>query len=93
MQESDLPINWYRLTRFERTKIIGTRATQLQAGSPPHLELSDEPNAGTVNAYIRLAEAELEAGKLAYIRVERTLPDGTRVQFAVGPGGRLTSGS
>ena len=60
-----------KLTRFERARIIGTRALQIALGAPMLVEIDDK----TINP-IDLAIRELEAGILP-ITIKRKLPDGT----------------
>lgn len=61
-----------RLTKYEKTNIIGLRATQIQAGSKPliNLKLLREITP------ISIAEEELKQRKLDFLKVKRTLPSG-----------------
>lgn len=59
-----------KITRFEKTRIIGTRATQLSNNAPPLL-----PLAGEIDPIV-IATKEFEAGVLK-IYVIRKFPDGT----------------
>lgn len=59
------------LTQFERTKIIGSRATQLAGGARPFI-----PVPSHVSDVVEIARMELEARKLPFI-VMRPMPDGT----------------
>ena len=59
-----------RLTRFERSRVIGNRALQLSMGAPPLIEL---PNNTTDP--ILIAEFELQNAALP-ITIERRLPRG-----------------
>lgn len=58
------------LTLYERTKILGLRASQLAQGAPPFIEVPPY----LTNVY-EIALAELEAKRLPYI-VKRPLPNG-----------------
>jgi len=60
-----------QLTRFERARIVGSRALQIAMGAP----ILVEPSAASSNP-IDIALRELESGILP-ITVRRTLPDGT----------------
>lgn len=59
------------LTLYEKTKILGLRASQLAQGAPPFIEVPEY----LTNVY-EIAMAELEEKRLPYI-VKRPLPDGT----------------
>lgn len=59
------------LTMYEKTKILGLRASQLAQGAPPFIDVPEY----LTNVY-EIALAELEAKRLPYI-VKRPLPDGT----------------
>jgi len=60
-----------QLTRFERARIVGSRALQIAMGAP----ILVEPSVASSNP-IDIALQELESGILP-ITVRRTLPDGT----------------
>ena len=62
-----IPIGPPRLTEFEKAKIIGIRAVQIQMGSP----LFVDP--GEVRDPILIAEKELLSGVLP-LSIRRTLP-------------------
>jgi len=53
-------------TRFERARIIGSRALQISRGAPPLIETEKKDP-------IRIAEAEFEAGKIP-LDVKRKMP-------------------
>ena len=57
-----------RLTKFERIRIIATRAQQIAAGSPLFLDENEIPP--DLTDPIELAKLELEKGKLP-IAIER----------------------
>lgn len=60
------------LTKYERVKIIGLRAEQLQRGASPYVDFD-------AKAFdpIEIANKELEARKLPFM-VARTLPNGEK---------------
>ncbi|MEM3833181.1 MAG: DNA-directed RNA polymerase subunit K [Thermoprotei archaeon] len=59
-----------RLTRFEKARILGARATQLAMGAPPLVEVP--PN---VKNPLDIAKLELEKGVLPLV-IKRKLPNG-----------------
>ena len=59
-----------KLTRFEKARIIGTRALQLSYGAPPFLPIKEN-----VKDPIVIAMEELES-KALQISIKRSLPDG-----------------
>ncbi len=60
-----------RLTKYERSKILGARAIQISMGSPLMInDLHGETDP------IKIAELELRQRKIPMI-IKRTLPDGT----------------
>lgn len=59
------------LTMYERTKILGFRASQLAKGAPPYIDVPDY-----MSSSYDIARAELDAKRLPFI-VKRPLPDGT----------------
>lgn len=61
--------NKYVLTKYDMTKIIGTRASQLDKGATPMIDIT-----GLDNAYI-IAEKEFEMKKIPFY-ITRTLPTG-----------------
>lgn len=65
------------LTRFERARVIGTRATQLSHGAPPQIKVPD----GLIDS-MKIAEIELENGQIPFI-IRRPLPDGTSEYWPV----------
>jgi len=58
------------LTKFEKARIVGTRALQLSQGAPPFINVPKGVTAG-----ISLAMEELESGVLP-ITIRRVLPNG-----------------
>ncbi len=65
------------LTRFERARVIGTRATQLSHGAPPQINVPD----GLIDS-MKIAEIELENRQIPFI-IRRPLPDGTSEYWPV----------
>lgn len=61
-----------RLTKYERANIIGLRATQIQAGSTPFINVK---NLREITP-IQIAEEELKQNKLNFFKIKRTLPSG-----------------
>lgn len=59
-----------RLTKFETTKIIGTRAEQIARGATPNVDTT-----GLMDP-IEIAKLELKEHKIPMV-LERPLPDGT----------------
>ena len=57
------------LTKYEKTKILGLRAKQINQGSQPYIELKNK----IIEGYL-IAELELRAKKIPFI-VRRPLPD------------------
>ena len=62
-----IPIGPPRLTDFEKAKIIGIRAIQIQMGSPLFIDPGNERDP------IKIAEMELLSGRLP-LSIKRTLP-------------------
>ncbi len=58
------------MTKYERTRIIGTRATQIAMGATPTVECADETDP------LRIAEKELKAFRVPLV-IRRYLPDGS----------------
>lgn len=58
------------MTKYEKTKVVGLRAEQLQRGATPYVEFDK-------HAFdpIKIAEDELKAHKLPFM-LKRTLPNG-----------------
>jgi DNA-directed RNA polymerase I, II, and III subunit RPABC2 len=59
------------LTKYEKVRIIGTRAEQLENGAPPVIDIGD------MTSSIEIAEKELEERKLPMI-VIRNMPNGEK---------------
>jgi len=70
-EEKEISIGPPRLTRFEKARIVGSRALQIAMGAPILIEAS-----ATLSNPIDIALRELESGILP-ITIRRTLPDGT----------------
>lgn len=65
-----------RMTEFEKTRIIGLRATQISNGSPVQVNVENEINP------MRIARKELRAGKINMI-IARPYPNGEIKEIAV----------
>lgn len=65
------------LTKYERARILGTRALQLSKNAPPMVL----PDSGETDPY-KLAEYELSQGKIPFI-IRRYLPDHTYEDWKV----------
>ena len=65
------------LTKYERARILGTRALQLSKNAPPMVM----PDSGETDPY-KLAEYELSQGKIPFI-IRRYLPDHTYEDWKV----------
>lgn len=65
------------LTKYERARILGTRALQLSKNAPPMVM----PDSGETDPY-KLAEYELSRGKIPFI-IRRYLPDHTYEDWPV----------
>ena len=64
------------LTRFERARVLGTRARHINNNSPPLVDIKGETDP------LKIAEKELQAGVLPLI-VRRFLGNGTYEDFRV----------
>jgi DNA-directed RNA polymerase subunit K/omega len=60
------------LTKYERTRILGQRAKQINEGAIPYVAVPE----GVMDGYV-IAEIELKAKKIPFI-IQRPLPDGTK---------------
>ncbi|GBG34655.1 DNA-directed RNA polymerases I, II, and III subunit RPABC2 [Hondaea fermentalgiana] len=58
------------LTKYERARILGTRALQISMNAPVMVEIEGETDP------LRIAQKELQARKIPII-IRRYLPDGT----------------
>jgi len=67
-----------RLTKFERARIIGLRALQLNLGAPPLIPLGE----GEQWDPLEITLKELEMGALP-LTLRRTLPNGSFADIAV----------
>lgn len=59
-----------KLTKYERAHILGVRASQLNGGAPPFVDIEDETDS------LKIARKELEERKIPFI-VRRKFPDGS----------------
>ena len=66
----------YKLTKYEKVRILGTRATQISMGAPPTIDIT-----GLYDA-MSIAEKELE-NKCIPLIVIRKLPNGKVTQIPV----------
>lgn len=64
------------LTKFEKIRVLGTRATQISNGAPPTIDVR-----GLVTA-MDIAKRELQEGKIPLV-IQRTYPDGKIVEIPV----------
>jgi len=60
------------LTKYERTRIIGQRAKQINQGARPFIDIPD----GVIDGYI-IAEMELKEKKIPFI-IQRPMPNGSK---------------
>ena len=65
------------ITKFEQTKIIGQRATEISMGAPPLVDING------IYDPIKIAEKEYNEKKIPYI-INRMLPNGNvqHIKFA-----------
>lgn len=66
------------LTKFEKARLIGIRATQIANGANSTLE-----NTKGMHDPIKIAEEELKQGKFPIVII-RTLPNGEKIRVKVG---------
>mmetsp|Transcript_9982 Transcript_9982/g.24652 ORF Transcript_9982/g.24652 Transcript_9982/m.24652 type:complete len:140 (+) Transcript_9982:43-462(+) len=64
------------MTKYERARIIGTRALQISMNAPVMVDVGKETDP------MKIAMKELAAGKVPFI-IRRTLPNGTSEDWAV----------
>ena len=69
--ENTVSIGPSKLTRFERARIVGSRALQIAMGAPIIIEVP-----GALVGPIDIALLELDSGALP-LTIRRTLPNGT----------------
>jgi len=65
---STLPI----LTKYEKTRVLGQRAAQINSGAPSYIQIPE----GVIDGYI-IAKMELDVKKIPFI-IQRPLPNGTK---------------
>ena len=68
------------MTKYEKARILGTRALQLSMNAPPMVEVRDETDP------LKIAMLELKEGKVPIV-VRRYLPDGSYEDWPVRIGG------
>ena len=66
----------YTLTKYEKVRILSTRATQLSMGAPPTV------NIGNLTDALAIAEKELEDGVLP-LKIIRNFPNGETLEIPV----------
>ena len=66
----------FYLTKFEKIRVLGTRATQISNGAPSTVDVR-----GLLTA-IDIAKRELQEGKIPLV-VQRTYPNGKIVEIPV----------
>ena len=66
----------YRLTKYERTRILGVRADQIARGAPPTVDIT-----GLIEP-LKIAEKELREKTLPII-ISRTKPNGKVVDIKI----------
>ena len=64
------------MTKYEKVRILGTRAQQIASGAPPTVDIGNLTNA------MDIAEKELKE-KVLPILVIREFPDGTKIEIPV----------
>ena len=64
------------LTKFEKIRVLGARATQISQGAPSTVDIT-----GLTDA-MEIAKKELNEGKLPMV-IERIYPDGSVVELRV----------
>ena len=67
-----------RITKFEKTRILGLRATQISNGSKPMVDV------GNLMDPLKIAEKEYYSGKIP-ISIIRTLPNGKKIRLDIVP--------
>ena len=64
------------LTKYEKTKILGQRAKQIEEGHPPFIKINN------IIDHYTIAQMELEQNKIPYI-IRRPLPNGSSEYWRV----------
>jgi DNA-directed RNA polymerases I, II, and III subunit RPABC2 len=64
------------LTKYERVRVLGTRATQISHGAPSMIDITNMTDAFTI------AERELEQRVIPLIII-RTLPNGKTIEIPI----------
>lgn len=65
-----------RITKYEKVRIIGVRATQLSMGAKPLIDVSN------MTDILKIAEKEFEMGVIP-ISIIRTYPNGKKVRVDI----------
>lgn len=65
------------ITKFEKTKILGQRATEISMGAPPLVDING------IHDPIKIAKKEYDEKKIPYV-INRVLPNGNirRIKFS-----------
>jgi DNA-directed RNA polymerase subunit K/omega len=71
MEENNIPI-----TKYEKVRILGARATQLANGAKPMTDI------GNLTDPLKIAQKEFKEGVLP-ICIMRTLPNGEKIQVSL----------
>ena len=69
--DSILPIS-----KYERARLIGQRATQLSKGSPPTIDCKGMTDP------VKIAEKEYNLGKIP-LNIIRNMPNGEKIQISI----------
>tara|TARA_A100001011_G_scaffold400833_1_gene519567 strand:- start:4292 stop:4516 length:225 start_codon:yes stop_codon:yes gene_type:complete len=64
----------HKITKFEKVRLIGTRATQISLGAPPCIDI------GNLTDVIEITEKEYECGKIP-LKICRELPNGKKIEI------------
>jgi DNA-directed RNA polymerase subunit K/omega len=67
-----------RITKFEKTRILGLRASQIANGAKPLVDISG------LRDPLKIAEKEYYSGKIP-ISIIRTLPNGKKIRIDIVP--------
>lgn len=76
IRSNDLAESVYTLSKFEKVRVIGTRATQISLGAPPLVDITGMTDS------LAIAEKELLERKIP-LKVKRTFPDGKEVFISI----------
>jgi DNA-directed RNA polymerase I, II, and III subunit RPABC2 len=79
MNEGEIP-----MTKYEKSRIIGTRALQISNGAEVQIDVRNEVDP------LKIAEKEVKSGKIDMI-VRRDFPDGSFADYTILPEFKLRS--